>query len=75
MVPLVHQYIAGRKKGVYIAGGENVDLGGIDDRLTTHAGVAKSTVIGRPVTQWGQVGLAVIVHRMPGSLTGEEIIT
>ena len=69
-----YYYIVGRKKDMFISGGENVYPAEIEGVLATHPGIAEVTVIARPDPRWGEVGLAVVVPRTPGGLSAEEVI-
>jgi fatty-acyl-CoA synthase len=53
-------HIAGRKKNMFVSGGENVYPPEVEDAIATHPGVEEVVVIGVPDEQWGQVGRAVI---------------
>jgi len=55
--------IAGRKKDMFISGGENVYPAEVENALAAHPGVAEVCVLGVPDARWGEVGLAVIVPR------------
>jgi fatty-acyl-CoA synthase len=59
-------YILGRKKEMYIRGGENVYPPEVEDVLQEHPGVLFSAVIGIPDPVMGEVGRAYIVP-MPGA--------
>ncbi len=58
-----YYYIAGRKKEMFISGGENVYPKEIEDRLTMLPEVTECAVVGIPDAKWGEVGLAAIVLR------------
>lgn len=64
-------YIAGRKKEMFISGGENVYPAEIENVLLAHPHISEATVIGIPDARWGEVGLAVIVLR-EGKAESEE---
>jgi len=68
-----YYYIVGRKKDMFISGGENVYPAEIEGVLATHPAIAEVAVISRPDPKWGEVGLAVVVPRT-ASLTTEEVI-
>ena len=68
-----YYYIVGRKKDMYISGGENVYPAEVEGLLATHEGIAEVAVLGRPDPKWGEVGLAVVVPRQPGALTAEAV--
>ncbi|HEX6797347.1 MAG TPA: long-chain fatty acid--CoA ligase [Ktedonobacterales bacterium] len=69
-----YYYIAGRKKDMYISGGENVYPAEVEGVLASHPGIAEVAVLGMPDATWGEVGLAVVVPRTPGVLTEQEVI-
>ncbi|MBE3566276.1 MAG: long-chain fatty acid--CoA ligase [Thermogemmatispora sp.] len=69
-----YYYIVGRKKDLFISGGENVYPAEVEAVLLSHPGVAEAAVIGRPDPRWGEVGLAIVVPRAPGSLRSEELL-
>ncbi|SNZ06862.1 fatty-acyl-CoA synthase [Natronoarchaeum philippinense] len=52
--------IEGRKKNMFVSGGENVYPPEIETALTDHPGVDEAVVIGVPDEQWGTVGKAVV---------------
>lgn len=54
--------IRGRRKEMYISGGENVFPGEVEAVLLECAGVAEASVLGIADTHWGEVGCAVIVR-------------
>lgn len=55
--------IVGRKKDMYISGGENVYAGEVETRLLQHPAIAEAAVIGRSDEKWGEVGYAYLVAR------------
>jgi fatty-acyl-CoA synthase len=69
-----YYFIVGRKKDMYISGGENVYPAEIEQLLTQHPGIAEAAVIAQPDAKWGEVGVAVIVPREPGNLTAEDVL-
>lgn len=69
-----YYYIVGRKKDMFISGGENVYPAEVEGVLATHAGVSEVAVLGRPDPKWGEVGLAVVVARQPGALTAQDVL-
>jgi fatty-acyl-CoA synthase len=60
----VHR-IRGRRKEMFISGGENVFPGEVEAALLDCPGVLEATVIGVPDARWGEVGCAMIVRRDP----------
>ncbi|MFP9061783.1 AMP-binding protein [Natrialbaceae archaeon A-chndr2] len=53
-------HIEGRKKNMFISGGENVYPPEVEDVITEHDAVAEAIVVGVPDDQWGTVGKAVV---------------
>ncbi|WIG58421.1 MAG: Long-chain-fatty-acid--CoA ligase [Ktedonobacterales bacterium] len=66
--------IVGRKKDMYISGGENVYPAEVEGLLATHPGIAEAAIIAQPDAKWGEVGVAVVVPRVPGSLGAEDVL-
>ena len=58
--------ICGRRKEMYISGGENVYPGEVESALVAHPEVAEAVVVGVPHALWGEVGCAFVLPR-PGS--------
>ncbi len=54
-------YIDGRSDDMIVSGGENVFPGEVEERLTTHPGIADAVVIGVPDAEFGQVLHAFVV--------------
>ncbi|ELZ24256.1 AMP-dependent synthetase and ligase [Halosimplex carlsbadense 2-9-1] len=52
--------IEGRKKNMFVSGGENVYPAEVEDAIADHPAVADAVVIAVPDDQWGQVGKAVV---------------
>jgi fatty-acyl-CoA synthase len=69
-----YYYIVGRKKDMYISGGENVYPAEIEGLLATHPGIAEAAIIAQPDARWGEVGVAVVVARTPGALSPEDVL-
>jgi fatty-acyl-CoA synthase len=57
--------IVGRKKEMYISGGENVFPAEVELALSEHPAVHEVAVIGVADARWGEVGLAAVVARSP----------
>ncbi|PSQ47403.1 long-chain fatty acid--CoA ligase [Halobacteriales archaeon SW_6_65_15] len=53
-------YVEGRKKNMYVSGGENVYPAAVEDRIADHPKVEEGVVVPVPDDQWGQVGKAVV---------------
>ncbi len=66
-----YYHIEGRKKNMFVSGGENVYPPRIEDALTDHPGITEAVVIGIPSEEWGTVGKAVVVG--DDSLTLEDV--
>ncbi len=54
-------YVVGRKKDMFISGGENVYPPEIEEVLRAVPGVLEAAVIGVPDEKWGEVGQAFLV--------------
>jgi fatty-acyl-CoA synthase len=66
-------YVVGRKKEMFISGGENVYPAEIEKVLTQHHGIDEVAVVGYPDEKWGEVGKAFIVTSNSESLDRNEI--
>lgn len=66
-------YIVGRKKEMYISGGENVFPVEIEELLYKHPAINEAAVIGVPDEKWGEVGKAFITLKPYKSITPDEI--
>lgn len=64
-------YIVGRRKDMFISGGENVYPVEVEAALAEHPDVREAAVVGMPDERWGEVGCAYIVLA-PGALVSEE---
>lgn len=53
--------VVGRKKDMFISGGENVYPAEVENTLAEHPRVASVVVLGVPDARWGQVGLAALI--------------
>lgn len=67
--------IAGRKKDMFISGGENVYPLELESSLYEHPAVQQCAVIGVPDAKWGEVGRAFVVLKPGTSATSEELLT
>ncbi len=67
--------IAGRRKEMFISGGENVFPAEIENALYDHPGVSECAVLGVADARWGEVGLAAVVPRGGHELDAERVRT
>jgi fatty-acyl-CoA synthase len=58
-------WIAGRRKEMFISGGENVHPAEVESALCDHPAVAAAAVVGVPDPVWGEVGVAFVALRSP----------
>jgi fatty-acyl-CoA synthase len=68
-------YIVGRKKEMFISGGENVFPIEVESVLHTHPAVREAAVFSVPNAKWGEVGRAVVSLRQGKEATEQEIRT
>ena len=66
-------YIVGRKKEMYISGGENIYPVEIEELLFKHPAIDLAAVIGVPDEKWGEVGKTFLTLKPGQSLKPEEI--
>lgn len=66
--------ICGRRKEMFISGGENVFPGEVEAALCDVRGVAEAVVVGVPDAKWGEVGHAFVVPQAGASLDGASVI-
>ena len=69
-----YYYIVGRKKDMYVSGGENVYPAEVEGVLLTHPAIADVAIIAQPDPKWGEVGVAIVVPRAPDGLTAEDVV-
>ena len=55
-----YHYVVGRKKEMYISGGENVYPAQVERVLQSHEAVALAAVVGVPDAKWGETGWAFV---------------
>jgi fatty-acyl-CoA synthase len=65
--------LVGRRKDMFISGGENVYPIEVENVLIEHPAVLEAAVIGTPDERWGEIGRAFIVLR-PGSEVAGEML-
>jgi fatty-acyl-CoA synthase len=66
--------ICGRRKEMFISGGENVFPGEVEAALADCPGVAEVVVVGVRDERWGEVGCAFIVPRAEARVTDGDVI-
>jgi fatty-acyl-CoA synthase len=54
-------YVAGRRKEMFISGGENVYPAEVENVLAAHPAIAEAAVLPRPDEKWGEVGHAFVL--------------
>ena len=67
-------YVVGRKKEMYISGGENVYPAEVERVISSHPKVQEVAVLGVADKKWGEVGKAFVVPRSQSVLSEVEII-
>ncbi len=67
--------ICGRRKEMFISGGENVFPGEVEAALADCPGVAEVVVVGVRDERWGEVGRAFVVPRSDAALSETDVIT
>lgn len=70
-----YYWIVGRKKDLFISGGENIYPAEIENVIATHPGVLEVAVVPQADARWGEVGMAIVVPRVEGSLSSADILT
>jgi fatty-acyl-CoA synthase len=66
--------VCGRRKEMYISGGENVFPGEVEAALADCPGVAEAVVVGVADARWGEVGRAFVVRRAGGAPGEAEVV-
>ncbi|MBK9519186.1 MAG: AMP-binding protein [Anaeromyxobacter sp.] len=66
--------VAGRRKDMFISGGENVYPLEVEGALALHPDVALAAVVGVPDARWGEVGHAFVVARQGAALQAEPLL-
>lgn len=68
-----YYYVVGRKKDMYISGGENVYPPEVEQILRAHPKVLEVAVVGVPDEKWGEVGKAFVVAE-DASVSADELL-
>jgi fatty-acyl-CoA synthase len=66
--------VVGRKKDMYVSGGENVYPAHVERVLQGHRAIASAAVVGAPDPRWGETGCAFITFH-PGRSISDEGLT
>uniref|UniRef100_A0A7C2G426 Long-chain fatty acid--CoA ligase n=1 Tax=Thermus islandicus TaxID=540988 RepID=A0A7C2G426_9DEIN len=66
-------YIVGRRKEMFISGGENVYPVEVERALYDHPAVKEAAVVGVPDPRWGEVGVAFVALRPGARLEAEAL--
>lgn len=66
-------YVVGRKKEMYISGGENVYPAEVEKVMRAIPGIREVAVVGVPHQRWGECGKAFVSFEEGRSLTVEEM--
>ncbi|MCB0377450.1 MAG: o-succinylbenzoate--CoA ligase [Bdellovibrionales bacterium] len=66
-------YVVGRKKDMFISGGENVYPAEVERLLHSHQSVQEVAVIGVPDDKWGEVGKAFVVAKKGFDVKPQEL--
>jgi fatty-acyl-CoA synthase len=66
-------YIAGRKKDMFISGGENVYPTEVENVLRSHPKILDVAVVGVTHDKWGEVGRAAVVLKDGETATQDEL--
>ena len=67
--------IVGRRKEMFISGGENVFPAEVEAALADCPGVAELAVVGVPDPKWGEVGRAYAVRQLDARITEAELLS
>jgi fatty-acyl-CoA synthase len=66
--------IAGRRKEMYISGGENVYPGEVEAALCACPGIAEVAVVGVADPHWGEVGRAFVVRHDNAGICEDDVL-
>jgi fatty-acyl-CoA synthase len=69
-----YYFIVGRKKDMFISGGENVYPAQVERVIYTHPSIAQAAVIGVPDPKWGESGCASVVLHTGATLGEKELM-
>jgi len=66
-------YICGRRKEMFISGGENVYPAEVEAALSTCRGVVECAVLGIPHPKWGETGLAAVTLKRGAKQSADNL--
>jgi fatty-acyl-CoA synthase len=66
-------YVVGRRKEMFISGGENVYPAEVENVLAAHPQVVDAAVVGAPDERWGEVGRAFVQPVRGSRLCADEL--
>lgn len=66
--------VVGRRKEMFISGGENVYPGEVEAALVEHPAVAEAVVVAMADATWGEVGCAFVVPRAGATLDAATLV-
>lgn len=69
-----YYFVVGRKKEMYISGGENVYPPQVERILQSHSCVALAAVVPVSHPKWGEAGWAFVQLHEPGSVTEADLV-
>ena len=69
-----YYYVVGRKKDMYVSGGENVYPAQVERTLQTHEAVALAAVVGKPDSKWGESGCAFVQLDTGKDVSKQELL-
>ncbi len=69
-----YYFVVGRKKDMYISGGENVYPTEVEQFLRSHPEVADVAIIGVPDAKWGEVGRAFVVKTAGAKINENQVL-
>jgi fatty-acyl-CoA synthase len=65
--------IVGRRKEMFVSGGENVYPSEVEAAIYDHPAVAECAVLGVPDPRWGEVGLAAVTLHEGAELSADQL--
>lgn len=71
--PQGYFYVAGRKKEMFISGGENVYPAEVEKVLHSHPDIEEAAVVGVADSKWGEVGKAFVVKKKDSLITEQDL--